>query len=340
MFVCVTPPVEIVSPGCAVRALTWPDLFWATMAFVALTYVCFMTAAFVRYRITMARQAKGDLSARSNGEVRVDPKEDFRRRRVHITIIAGTLFYLKIVSLQVAGFRCVSAPLLSSRDQSAVEGSVVEYGSFLAADLETMCYASTHGGTMAFILASLLLYTIGFPVWLVVTLVRSFRRKVISAGEGQGTGKEGASNGVHAVKMDTAPEKSSAIALALAQYRMDCYGVMFRGLKESCYLYKIQQFVVSIWFAIFTSLIVENVPLQLFLLGISACLQAGLAIFLRPFAAARSNVILICTTMLSFGYNCLMLLLQPTDGGGVRVTAIILLALLGFLTLSLLCAPT
>lgn len=234
--------VEIVSPGCAVRTLTWPDLFWATMAFVALTYVCFMTAAFVRYRVNLAKAAKGDLSTTERGESRVDPKEDFRRRRIHITIIAGTLFYLKIVTLQVAGFRCVMAPVLSSRDQSAVEGSTVQYGSFLAADLETECYAKTHGGTVAFILVTLLLYTVGFPIWIVWTLVKAFNRKVLTEddealADGQG--------GAHVVKMNIDEKRNKTVAAALSQYRMDCYGVMFRGLKESCYLYKIQQFVAS-----------------------------------------------------------------------------------------------
>ena len=47
-------------------------------------------------------------------------------------------------------------------------------------------------------------------------------------------------------------------------------------------------------------------------------------------------MILIVTTLGTFAYNTLMLMLQPTDGGGVRVTSIVLLALFGFLCLNLL----
>ena len=346
------------------NTLTFIGFFWATMLFIALTYLCFFIAAYLRYRIEKLQYSR--MSDDDRMKELTAPEENFRRRRTHIMIIALVLSYLRVVTLQVQAWRCASAPETGRGEVVGDEGEIPQHN-YLIADLSTRCYEGAHSGTLAFVVITLLFYTAGFPIYILVVLRRAFRARVLIEGGGELDGNEadgeelpqqqgnrdielmppGAISSSPKVTNDTISLKikrvvsvdgneteDQRVRAALRKLRLESYGVLYAGLRNDSYLYKINQFPVSIWYAFVTVFLTETnqVPLALFLLGVSAFLQSILAIWTQPFVAERSNVFIVVTSVGTLLYTLILLLVQERSNNaptyGYILIALFILCLL------------
>ena len=459
-FVCRNSSAAVpvaAKPGCSVPSLDWIGLFWATLITVTATLAAFLAVAALRWKVTEMMQARrrgmpSDTAGRpaqvQSSDSDSDPAKaaaepepvsarvDFERRRVHVSIIAGLLFYLKVVTLQVSAFQCFRSPFDIDLFSGSDGGGEPAEADFLQADARTQCYRGNHAWTMAFVLVSIIGFTIGLPVALTIRLRRAFsghkdqptqpdqdqqdeqqdqrpesqpsappsllftKRPPLldvvdnSGGGGEGQQQQRQEERVHvrvtssvvaggekdegAAKLAGAasPSSPSAVvktadangrpwspagsagryfaevakptgaapsaasaAASLHQLRMDTFGVMFDGLRSECYLFKVNQFVVTVWFALATALLHGDVPLQLFVLGLSAAYQSLIAVAFMPFVKPRQNLTLLAASIGTFGYNILLLLVQPRSSdtpSGLRATSVTLIVLFALCIVALI----
>lgn len=86
-------------------------------------------------------------------------------------VSSGAIFFLRLNILNFKAFMCAMAPdpLVSLASDAPATQSL-----FLIEDMQTRCYESTHLVTVVFVILLLLCYTIGFPLFCFVVLMRSF----------------------------------------------------------------------------------------------------------------------------------------------------------------------
>lgn len=93
---------------------------------------------------------------------RTAPFLDFRQRWTHATLILGSIFYLRLTILEFKAFKCSMAPdPVASHDSDAI----VTESLYLTEDLQTRCFEGEHIITIACVLAMMLVYTVGFPIF-------------------------------------------------------------------------------------------------------------------------------------------------------------------------------
>ena len=188
--------VTFVKPGCSTPQLSFLDVYWLTLAMVALSSALFTAASGTRALLAMRRHRRQmqELStprspppsepqpdaptcstpkvmepqsplASPHGGVVEEPSAWwlFRARLMHSHLILGSILYLRLTTLELQALNCTS---VTQQDGSSLE--------VLKVDLSTVCNEGAHFRALFMVWPLFLLYVLGFPVLCCFLLYRQF----------------------------------------------------------------------------------------------------------------------------------------------------------------------
>jgi hypothetical protein len=216
---------------------------------------------------------------------------DAVQRLQHAMLILASIFYLRLCILQFKAFMCTTAPdPLSSTASNAAQTESL----YLTEDMQTLCYKGSHATTVAFVVLLLIFYTLGFPMFCFVLLMRAFGSKRMKGKlgwmwvhckllQGSKASKKiqsavpvvphDAEKGVESAFDVVKPSASSAsVAASIRSHqraRENKYGYLFFSYRPSHFAMCMLVFFVQACVAAVTVFVADDSPLlKLFLFGL------------------------------------------------------------------------
>jgi hypothetical protein len=307
--------------GSAVQRLSFLQLFWGTMIYFMITVVAFLVAGWIRHRVLLwkvkqARSVRQQAAAGHPGESdeckEVDDlpsairrvNEATKRRVIHSLIIAGSLFYLKVTTLQLKALHCITVAAAVEDIDQQQQATVLQ----LLADVNQVCFTGAHAATVLFVCLTLLAFTAGFPFMCLVILCRTFgstndttgvigfliRRFAFLRVKPKLTRQKAIAErappdlrGDASVKVTVAVP---SIGPSFAELAMDQFGVLFQGLCLDHFAFRLSFFAVNIATALIgESVALTEARLRLFLLSMVFAVKVLFICYYLPFNSFTDN---------------------------------------------------